>query len=65
MCPRAEESCSEQLLWKPLDELKDSTSLQEKGNEPQKEKGNMKNISIYSNEANWPPKEQLGGSFFF
>lgn len=38
MFPPAEESCSEQLLWKPWDELKESTGLQEKGTRPQKKK---------------------------
>lgn len=34
MFPAEEESPSEQLLWKPWDELKESTSSQEKGKKP-------------------------------
>lgn len=34
MFPAEEESPYEQLLWKPWDELKESTSLQEKGKKP-------------------------------
>lgn len=31
MFPTVEESCSDQLLWKPWDELEENSILQEKG----------------------------------
>lgn len=49
MFPPAEESCSEQLLWKPWDELKESTGLQEKGTRPQKKKVKMEIIFTADN----------------
>lgn len=47
--PPAEEPCSEQLLWKPTDELKESTGLQQKGTRPQKKKVKMEIIFTADN----------------